>query len=135
MKYTVPDIPPSNNKFIGRTNRWEYQEVKKQWCDLIALTCRPRPHEPLSGVTVKITYYFKTNVRHDPDNYSGKMILDGLTRAGIIKDDSFNCINLVLVGDYDKKNPRTEIEITKFDEKLTGKNADTTFIDETEERT
>ena len=40
------------------------------------------------------------------------MILDGLTESGIIKDDSFFCINLELRGSYDKQNPRTEIHIT-----------------------
>ena len=39
------------------------------------------------------------------------MILDGLVKAGILKDDSFDCINLLLQGRYDKNNPRTEIKI------------------------
>ena len=45
------------------------------------------------------------------DNYSGKFILDGLVSAGIIQDDSFQCIDLRLKADYDKKNPRTEVEV------------------------
>ena len=51
-------------------------------------------------------------LRRDPDNYSGKFILDGLVKAGIIADDSFSNIDLRLCGKVDKKNPRTEIEIT-----------------------
>lgn len=39
------------------------------------------------------------------------MILDGLTAAGIIVDDSFGHITLELRGEYDRENPRTEIEI------------------------
>ena len=54
---------------------------------------------------------FGSKRRHDPDNYCGKVILDGLTQNGIIADDSFNNIELVLKGSYDKDNPRTEIEI------------------------
>ena len=43
------------------------------------------------------------------------MILDGLTRAGIIKDDSFDCIDLYLkCGGVDKKNQRVEIEVEEF---------------------
>ena len=117
LTYTIPEIPPSNNKFIGRTNRWEYQDVKKQWAKLIQFMCCPKPPEPLTNVTVKITYYFKDRIRRDPDNYSGKMILDGLVRAGILKDDSFNCINLVLSASVDKKRPRTEITIYEEDNK------------------
>jgi len=29
VKYIIDEIPPSNNKFIGRTNKWEYQEKKE----------------------------------------------------------------------------------------------------------
>lgn len=111
MKYIIDEIPPSNNKFLGRTNKWEYQEKKKHWAQLINLKCRPKPEKTFDKATVKITYYFRTKIRRDPDNYSGKFILDGLVKAGIIADDSFNNINLILSGKYDKDNPRTEIEI------------------------
>lgn len=102
LKYTIPEIPPSNNKFIGRENRWEYQAEKKRWAQMIGLLCRPRPPEPLKRAVVTITYHFKDKRRRDPDNYSGKMILDGLTGAGIILDDSFSCIDLQLRAVYDK---------------------------------
>lgn len=110
-KYILDAIPPSNNQFIGRNVRWKYQDIKKQWADLINIVCRPKPAQPLKKAVVTLTYYFKDKRRRDPDNYSGKMILDGLVRAGILQDDSFSNINLILRGDYDKENPRTEIEI------------------------
>lgn len=111
MKYVIDRIPPSNNRYIGRTNFREYQRMKKEWADLVALLCRPRPGKPLAKAVVRLTYYFPTKGRRDPDNYSGKMILDGLTAAGIIADDSFGHITLELRGEYDRENPRTEIEI------------------------
>ncbi len=111
MKYILTEIPPSNNRFSGRKNVWEYREEKKRWEQLIRLTCRPKPDKPYYKATVKLTYYFKTKGRRDPDNYSGKFILDGLVRAGIIADDSFNNIRLILCGGYDKDTPRTEIEV------------------------
>lgn len=113
MTYIIPAIPPSTNKYAGRENVWEYRKLKQQWKDMICLICREKPPNPLERATVKITYFFPTKTRHDPDNYAGKMILDGLTAAKIIKDDSFDCIELVLRGDYDKDNPRVEIEITE----------------------
>lgn len=99
--YEIPHIPPSNNKFIGRENRWEYQKIKKEWAQLIALTCLPKPRKPIQHAVVRVTYHFKDKRRRDPDNYSGKMILDGLVRAGIIADDSFFCIDLQLAAVYD----------------------------------
>ena len=116
IKYTIPHIPPSLNKYAGRENTWEYRRDKKLWIDLIACYCRQKPREALKRVSVRILYYFPTKTRHDPDNYAGKFILDGLTHAGIIFDDSFDCIRLSLAGGYDKHNPRTEIEISEVEE-------------------
>jgi Holliday junction resolvase RusA-like endonuclease len=110
-KYTIPHLPKSLNHYAGRENQWAYRNEKKEWEMLVLAYCRPVPPQPLFGVVVRLTYYFPTNSRHDPDNYAGKMINDGLVRAGILLDDSFKCIQLVLHGDFDKKNPRTEIEI------------------------
>ena len=111
IKIVIPKIPPSDNRFKGRENVWEYREQKKAWKEMVALLCR-KHKATLDRAEVKITYFFPTRHRRDPDNYSGKFILDGLTEAGILKDDSFGCIDLVLRGDYDKDDPRTEIEIT-----------------------
>lgn len=118
MKYIIDAIPPSNNKFKGRQNHWEYRGLKKEWEQLVYYSCNPKPREPAEDVTVKITYYFPTRTRHDPDNYNGVFILDGLVKANIIKDDSFFCIDLILKGGYDKKRPRTEIEIIKRGESV-----------------
>ena len=109
--YRIPEIPPSNNKFIGRNARWQYQDEKKRWADLIAFLCRPKPPTPIPKAQVTLDYYFGDRIRRDPDNYAGKMVLDGLVKAGIIQDDSFDRINLSLNGRYDKLNPRTEITI------------------------
>ena len=112
MKYVIPEIPPSNNRFLGRETVWDYRNEKKRWADLVALFCRPRPDKPIKKAVVTLRYYFSKRVRRDPDNYSGKMILDGLVRCGIIQDDSFDCIDLIIqCGGYDSGNPRTEIEV------------------------
>lgn len=110
IKIIIPQIPPSLNKYAGRKNVWEYRQDKTEWKDLVCLYSK-RPKEPYKKASVTITYFFKTKARHDPDNYSGKQILDGLTAAGIIQDDSFDCITLTVKGDYDKENPRTEIQV------------------------
>jgi crossover junction endodeoxyribonuclease RusA len=110
-RYEIPFVPPSNNKYIGRNNRWGYAGDKKNWESLVYVYCREKPEEPIVMSEVKLTYYFKTKIKHDPDNYSGKFILDGLVKAGIIKDDSFNNIELILIGKHDKDNPRTEIVV------------------------
>lgn len=76
--------------------------------------CRERPEKPIDRARVTLTYYFEDKRRHDPDNYAGKMILDGLVRSKIIADDSFGNIDLVLRGRVDKKNPRTEVSVEEI---------------------
>ena len=113
MKLTIKAIPPTINKYIGRTNIWEYQKDKKNIHELIKLeTTGLNPK--YEKVKMKITYYFKDKRRHDPSNYD-KMLLDGLVEANIIADDNYDVIQeFTTIGKYDKENPRTEIELEEI---------------------
>ena len=116
IKLTVSEIPPSNNKYMGKGTKYiqsiQYQEEKQKWAWLIRQALgRTDIKRPRENAVVRIKYYFKDRRRRDPDNYSGKFLLDGLVDAGVLADDSFNNIELILRGGYDKENPRTEIEI------------------------
>ncbi len=112
MKYTIEGVPPSLNRFAGRFNSWEYREEKKLWKERVAWSCRPAPGRATKRAKVTITYFFPDGRRRDPDNYCGKMILDGLTAVGILTDDDFSHIELTIRrGGVDRENPRTEIEI------------------------
>ncbi len=111
--YIIPRVPPSNNQFIGRTNFREYQAQKKTWAMLVKSYCKPVPEKPVKHSVVTLAYCFGDNRRRDPDNYSGKMILDGLVKAGIIEDDSFGKIDLVLRR-VDGADKRTEITVEEI---------------------
>ena len=76
-----------------------------------ALSKAEKPKKPIEKAIINITYYFKDKRRRDPDNYSGKMLLDPLVREGVLMDDSFDVVTLVLQASHDKNEPRTEIEI------------------------
>lgn len=116
IKIIIDEIPPSNNQYLGNSKSFNYyRREKERWHWLIksALQKVKKPEKPLEKAIVKITYYFKDSHRRDPDNYSGKMILDPLVREGVLKDDSFDNIELhILKGGVDKIHPRTEVEIT-----------------------
>jgi len=113
MKITINTIPPTINKYIGRTNLWQYQEDKKAYHQAVKMQTigiNPRYEK----VKMKITYYFKDKRRHDPSNYD-KMLLDGLVEANIIKDDNYDVIQeFTTIGKYDKENPRVEIELEEI---------------------
>ena len=110
MKIVLKMIPPTINKYISRTNRWEYQADKKKIHELVKLaTIGYNPK--IKKCELEIVYYFKDRRRHDPSNYD-KMLLDGLVEAGIIEDDNYGVIQkFTTIGKYDKENPRTEIFI------------------------
>lgn len=111
MKYTIPAIPPSMNKYKGRKNEWEYRKDKQIWEQMVSVYCRPRPARPVEKCKLTLTYFFPTKIRHDPNNYDGQFITDGLVKCGVIADDSFACLELVLKGEHDKSNPRVEIQV------------------------
>lgn len=117
MKITVKNTPPSLNKFMGRKNEWDYRAAKTNWTRAVlyaARAAKDRPEQPLEKAFVRIDYFFKTAVRHDADNYCGKFLLDGLTKAKVIADDDFGHISLTVHGHIDRENPRTEITVTRM---------------------
>jgi Holliday junction resolvase RusA-like endonuclease len=90
----------------------EYARKKEEWHWLVKTAIKKRPEAPYLYADVLITYYFKDSRRRDPDNYSGKFIMDALVKEGIIADDSFDVVSLkVEKGGVDRKHPRTVIEV------------------------
>lgn len=119
MKVVIPGVPPSLNRTAGRQNVWEYRRNKALWTLWVqraCLACKERPEKPWEKAVVELCYYFPDKRRRDADNYAGKFLLDGLTKAGVIVDDSFGCVTLILDGECDPKNVRTEITIEKKEE-------------------
>ena len=112
IRIVLRGVPPSLNRFSGRLNSNEYRHEKKTWTDAVAWSVKTqRPARPYDKASVEILYYFPDGRRRDPDNYSGKLLLDGLTKAGIIADDSFAHITLAVGGEVDRGNPRTVITV------------------------
>lgn len=118
MKVVLPGVPPSLNRTAGRQNVWEYRRNKALWTLWVqraCMACKERPKAPWEKAVVEITYYFPNRIRRDPDNYAGKFLLDGLTKGGVIKDDSFDCVTLILDGECDPEYTRTEIKVLRKD--------------------
>ena len=114
MIIKIPDIPPSLNKYNGRENSWAYRNEKRQWKESVCWLAKGKKRFEKARVT--LTYHFADRRRRDPDNYCGKFILDGLTAAGVIPDDDFEHIELVIRKGETAKQPWTEVEITEVKE-------------------
>ena len=114
MKIVLKGVPPSLNQTSGRQNPWSYRSNKRAWTEAVQLACKAAPGRPVAPYTkalVRIDYYFSSARRHDADNYSGKYLLDGLTRAGVIADDDLAHISTAIHGHVDRQRPRTEITV------------------------
>ncbi len=111
MKITIPEIPPSWNEIMRMHYHQRNKEVQR-WAGLVGMFNNSRKQHNYERAEVKLTYYFPDKRRRDPDNYSGKVIMDALVSNGVIKDDSFANVELVIVGGLDRENPRVEVEVT-----------------------
>ena len=88
--------------------------LKQKWKDFMVWFIEYSGYSNLGieNCTMEFTTYFKTKIRHDTDNTTPKFILDGLAESGfIVDDDSKHLTSLTLKCEYDKENPRTEIEV------------------------
>jgi Holliday junction resolvase RusA-like endonuclease len=118
IKLIISGTPPSLNQW-SRMHWAKAAKIKKQWENDILYTFLAESHcnrisFPYQKASVKIVYYFATNRRRDADNLNLKFLLDGIVKAGIIKDDSTKVIGQPETAwEVDKKNPRVEIEITE----------------------
>lgn len=107
-KVTLPGVPPSLNRWTNL--HWTVKcETKKDWEYLIRYTVNKIA--PFKKPIVRIIYYFNTNRRRDKDNYTPKFIMDGLVKAGVIKDDNINAVDLDWDIRIDKNGNRTEVFI------------------------
>lgn len=118
MKYVIEGEFTTLNEYIRieRSNKFMASQTKKDMTFYVSTLLRdadPIP-ERMYPVRISFTWYVKDK-KTDADNidFSKKFILDGMVKAGVLKDDNRRhvagfgpCIVLV-----DKENPRVEVEI------------------------
>lgn len=86
---------PTLNEYINaeRTNRYIAHNIKKQATRAVELICRKET--PVEIYPVRIVFKWHIwNRSNDLDNtaFARKCILDGLQKAGILKNDNLTCI-------------------------------------------
>lgn len=120
LRIILPGVPPTNNTYMGNSHHHRvYQTAKKEWEEVLhwAVKAAGWRGESLRRARVELIYHFPDRRRRDPDNYSGKFILDGLKAAGVLQDDSFSNVQLVLTaGEVDKREPHVEILVSSLGE-------------------
>lgn len=119
-KYPRRKKAPIERPIHESINQWMIKprpimnDLKQRWKEFICWWVK-REHldnKQLSKFSMTFTTFMPTKRRCDPDNTVPKFILDGFTESGfIVDDDGRHLCSLTLKADYDKDNPRTEIEI------------------------
>ncbi len=113
-KVIIPGEFPALNKIINKSKQhWAaYSQMKKEYTNKAAYIMNRLPK---FNNKIDLTFYwYCKNRRKDKDNIIAgqKFIIDGLVKAGKIKNDGWKEIgDLIHKFEVDKKNPRVEIFI------------------------
>lgn len=116
QKFTIDGRLPTLNEYIDRcrTNKYAGAGFKKDHQNYIAWCIKKAGINPVEKVSIKYIFYEK-NKRRDKDNVSSfakKVINDALQETGILKNDNWECIELMTENfKVDKENPRIEVEL------------------------
>lgn len=109
-------VHPDNMNLPNRKHKTSYQVVRERWYNLIMNALQMLPHEfhlPMENVLIWISFWFPRNATIDIDNFNLKFINDAIVYSNIYTDDHFRNMMMVVRGDYDQNNPRTEVMITE----------------------
>jgi len=119
IKLTIPLTPGSLNKFM-RSHWAKRERIQDEW-DMETVVALARLGEGarllklFERAKIRIRYFFRTKRQRDKDNYTPKVIMDCL-KGRVIVDDSNDRIDLDWKLLFDRRRPRTEIEIEEINE-------------------
>lgn len=116
LRLIIPGIPPPLNAYRRMHHMQQYKD-KQVWqksalflaCQAVRLADWGRPKD---RVRITAIYHYPDNRRRDPDGaVTGlKGVLDGLVKAGVMLDDDFGTVELLVRrGDVHRHNPCVEI--------------------------
>jgi len=114
----------SLNDLLVIQNRMTMNGIKEKWGDLGVWIAKKYELEGklISNSLVEFRVFSETKANKDLDNLAAgvKFLVDGLfVKSEMYIDDNYTHINpLIIVGEYDKVLPRTEIRISIFDDKI-----------------
>ena len=115
MKIILTGEPKSTNNIYKSHCRFGFptvymsttgKDLKKDYQKQLVAQWRKQPIE--EDITLTMRIFFGRKGKHDIDNFN-KIIWDSLT--GIVWKDDSQIVELHIYKDFDKKNPRVELDI------------------------
>ena len=115
----IGEVPSKKNSRINTRSGRSFPNPRyTQWHDYAILQVRSQLQgwtapEPCS---ITVHFFHDSKRRRDSDNAMSSL-LDMLKDNGTIRDDCWEIVRYIeIFNDYDKDNPRCEIEIEKYEE-------------------
>lgn len=107
-------LPGRNESEKAARTHWSVgAKMKKEYTDLIMCVCKSQKIKPVEKARIEVTF-FEKDMRRDSDNVYGglKYILDGMVKAGVLKNDTRKIVKLYINPvELDRQNPRIEVKI------------------------
>jgi len=120
VTFVIPRQPPPSLNAMQRMHWAQRMEIKDTWAEEIAVAAKEAGKPQFKRAEVRLRLYYRTHRRRDADNAiggAGKVILDALRKAGVIRDDHTDAIRLPEpVIAVERENPRGEIELRELAE-------------------
>ena len=117
IKIEIPYLPKSLNEIIRKKKILIYIYYKECEKDVFWLVKakKDRPKEPFKKAKMIITFVFPDKRARDFDNYIGgsKGFIDGIKKAGVIEDDSWQKLKMEFTGILGEK-PKTLIHLQEI---------------------
>lgn len=130
-KYPKRSKKPITHPYHESINKWfimmrpQMNALKQSWKDFWVWWIKDLGLEnsKFENFTLTSTVFMPTRRRCDPDNTVIKFFLDGMVEGGLIIDDDGKHLKaLTLKTDYDKDNPRTELDFVILDDEKENEN-------------
>jgi len=117
---TIPVILPDLNSIISNSkSHWSNYASPKKAYDAIVSAFARQKLKPVENYPVDIhCHWVVPNRRKDPDGISAgaKFILDGLVKAGILRNDGFSEVcKITHEFSVDRRNPKIIVTILEVD--------------------
>lgn len=113
LKFELLGVPESLNKTL-RMHWGKRHAQTKYWHDMVYFETRgKRPVKPLEKARISIVRHSPRSLDFDGVVGSCKIVIDGLVRAGIIRDDNWSCVGAWCVDQVKSKEQKLVVEVNE----------------------
>jgi Holliday junction resolvase RusA-like endonuclease len=119
LKFTINTRGiPSANKLYAAGHYRTRKEIADDWHEIVKYAVQEQlgDQKPSSFPIHIIMTVYPFNRKRDIGNTISKVLIDGLTRCGLIPNDSLDYVlaETVLFGDVDKDNPHIDVVLVEL---------------------